>query len=183
MYWKNQGNINTAATIEAALKRAKELEINYIVVASSSGATAEKLCELETGIKVICVTHHASFTRPGEDEVPAATRSNLEEKGVKLLTTTHLFGGVNRALSTKFQGAYPTEIVASTLRMFGQGMKVCAEISVMALDSGLIPYGEEIIAIAGSGKGADTSCVIVPAHSKYFFDTVIKEIICMPREK
>ena len=94
-----------------------------------------------------------------------------------------LLAGVDRALRTKFQGVYPSEIVASALRMFGQGVKVCVEISVMALDAGLVPYGEEIVAVAGSGTGADTSCVIVPAHSNNFFDTVIKEIICMPREK
>jgi uncharacterized protein len=97
------------------------------------------------------------------------------------LTTTHLLSGVDRALRNKFEGIYPAEIIASTLRMFGQGLKVCVEISVMALDAGLIPYGEEIITVGGTGRGADTAAVIVPAHSIKFFDTKIKEIICMPR--
>ena len=110
-------------------------------------------------------------------------RQKLASRGVKLLTTTHLLAGVNRALRNKFQGVYPNEVVSSTLRMLGQGVKVCVEISVMALDAGLIPYGEEIIAIGGSGRGADAACVIQPEHSNHFFDTVIKEIICMPREK
>lgn len=183
MYWNEKGPVNTGATIEAAVRRAKELEVNSIVVASNSGATAEKLNELGTGFKIVCVTHHVGFSGPGEDEMPAGMRSSLREKGVELLTTTHLLAGVDRALRTKFQGVYPSEIVASALRMFGQGVKVCVEISVMALDAGLVPYGEEIVAVAGSGTGADTSCVIVPAHSNNFFDTVIKEIICMPREK
>lgn len=183
MYWKEKGPANTAATIEAALRRAKELEISSIVVASNSGATAEKFSESGTGFKIVCVTHHVGFSGPGEDEMPAGIRANLREKGVELLTTTHLLAGVDRALRTKFQGVYPSEIIASTLRMFGQGVKVCVEISVMALDAGLIPYGEEIVAVAGSGRGADTSCVIVPAHSNNFFDTVIEEIICMPRNK
>ena len=52
----------------------------------------------------------------------------------------------------------------------------------MALDAGLVPYGEEIIAVAGSGTGADTALVITPAHSNNFFDTKVKEIICKPRE-
>jgi hypothetical protein len=183
MYWKEKGPANTAATIEAALRRARELQINNIVVASTSGATAEKLSELAKGFKIVCVTHHVGFSEPGEDEMTAEMRSLLKEKGVELLTATHLLGGVDRALRTKLKGAYPSEIVANTLRIFSQGVKVCVEISVMALDAGLLPYGEEIVAVAGSGRGADTSCVLVPAHSHYFFDTVIKEIICMPREK
>lgn len=183
MYWKEKGPANTAATLEAAVKRARELQIGHIVAASNSGATAEKLSESAKGIKIVCVTHHVGFAGPGEDEMPAEMRSTLKEKGVELLTTTHLLAGVDRALRTKFQGVYPSEIVASTLRLFGQGVKVCVEISVMALDAGLIPYGKEIVAIGGSSRGADTACVIVPAHSNNFFDTVIKEIICMPREK
>ncbi|HOB29645.1 MAG: pyruvate kinase alpha/beta domain-containing protein [Dethiobacteria bacterium] len=183
MYWNEKGPANTGATIEAALKRAGELNINRLVVASNSGATAEKLSERGKGLKISCVTHHVGFTEPGEDEMPTEMRAKLGKKGVQLLTTTHLLAGVDRALRFKFQGVYPSEIVASSLRMFGQGVKVCVEISVMALDAGLIPHGEEIIAIAGSGRGADTSCVIMPAHSNNFFDTIIKEIICMPREK
>lgn len=183
MYWKERGPVNTDATIEAALKRAGELKIDQLVIASNSGETARKLGDKGKGFQITCVTHHIGFAGPGEDEMAAEMRAALGEKGLKLLTTTHLLAGIDRGLRNKFQGVYPAEIVASTLRMFGQGIKVCVEISVMALDAGLIPYGEEIIAIAGSGRGADSSCVIVPAHSNNFFDSIVKEIICMPREK
>ncbi|HOB86284.1 MAG TPA: pyruvate kinase alpha/beta domain-containing protein [Bacillota bacterium] len=181
MYWEERGPQNTDATIELALKRAEELGIKYIVVASNTGATARKL--LGRGREIICVTHHVGFAEPGVDEMEAATRQELQEQGVKILTTTHLLAGVDRSLRFKFQGAYPAEIIASALRMLGQGLKVAVEISVMALDAGLIPYGEEIIALGGSGRGADTAAVILPAHSHYFFDTEVKEIICMPRNK
>lgn len=180
-YWEQKGSVNTGATIEAALRRAGELGIKHIVVASNSGQTAELL--VEKGLEVVCVSHHVGFAGPGKDEMVPEKRSELKEKGAKVLTTTHLFAGVDRALRTKFQGIYPAEIIASTLRLFGHGVKVCAEVAVMALDAGLVPYGEEIIAIGGSGRGADAACVILPAHSNHFFETVIKEIICMPREK
>ena len=183
MYWDNKGSSNSNATIAAALRRGEELGIKNIVVASNSGDTAAKLGELAGEYNVVCVTHHVGFKGPGEDEMAADMRNSLKDRGMKVLTTTHLLAGMDRGLQNKFQGACPPTIVASTLRMFGQGMKVCVEISVMALDAGLIPYGEEIIAIAGSSRGADSSCVILPAHSNNFFDTVIKEIICMPREK
>jgi len=37
-----------------------------------------------------------------------------------------------------------------------------------------------VIAIAGSGRGADTAVVIKPANSHRLFDMVIKEIIAKP---
>ena len=51
----------------------------------------------------------------------------------------------------------------------------------MALDAGLIPHGEEIIAVAGSGHGADTVLIIRPEHASNILDTKIIEIICKPR--
>ena len=71
------------------------------------------------------------------------------------------------------------EIIAFTLRCFGQGMKVAAEITLMASDAGLVPGGEPIIAIGGSGQGADTAVVLQPTHAQTFFDLRILEIICM----
>ena len=73
--------------------------------------------------------------------------------------------------------------MANALRMLGQGVKVGVEISCMALEAGMIPYDQEVIAVAGSGRGADTAIVISPAHSNNLFNTKVKEIICMPREK
>jgi hypothetical protein len=63
----------------------------------------------------------------------------------------------------------------------GQGMKVVVEISVMAADSGLVGVDEDIIVIAGSGRGADYAVVLKPVYSNDFFDLKIKEILCKPR--
>lgn len=178
MYFANKGPENTGATVEQAVKRARELGIEYIVVASNSGDTAEKF--LGQGLQIICVTHQIGFRNPGEDEMDPEKRRELEEKGVRVLTTTHLLGGVGRAVRSKFGGLYPGEMVAHTLRMLGQGVKVALEISVMALDSGLIPHGEDIIAVGGAGRGADTAVVIRPEHSQNIFASRIKEIICKP---
>jgi len=90
--------------------------------------------------------------------------------------------GAERSLSNKFGGVSPIEIMAYSLRMLGQGVKVCVEISTMALDGGMIPYGEDIIAIAGTGRGADTAITLRPAHGANILDTKIKEIICKPKD-
>src|SRR5512133_1229973 len=62
-------------------------------------------------------------------------------------------------------------------RLFGQGTKVAVEIAVMALDSGLIPYGVPVISVGGTNKGADTALLLVPSHAATFFDTRIQEVI------
>lgn len=51
----------------------------------------------------------------------------------------------------------------------------------MALDAGMITYGKEIVAIGGTGSGADSAIVIQPDHSATLFKSQIKEIICKPR--
>jgi hypothetical protein len=65
--------------------------------------------------------------------------------------------------------------------MFSQGVKVALEIATMALDAGLIPYGEPVIAVGGSGGGADSAVVVLPSHAKTFFETQVLELICKPR--
>lgn len=165
--------------MELALKRAREMGIEYIVVASNTGETAKLL--VDKGVKVVCITHHVGFREPGYDEMPREMREYLQGKGVAVLTTTHVLAGIGRAITQKFGGLDHVQVVAHTLRLFGQGVKVCVEIAVMALDAGLIPYGQEVIAIGGTGRGADTALVLTPAHSRNFFETCIHEIICKPR--
>lgn len=180
MYWAKKGSSNTDPTLDLAVKKAREIGTGHIVVASCSGETAKRL--LHKGLEIVCVTHHVGYSGPGADEMSPETRAELSSAGVKILTTTHLLAGVDRAVRNHFGGVYPAEIMAQTLRMFGQGLKVCVEIATMALDAGLIPHGKEVVAIGGTGSGADTAAVILPAHSNRFFDTRVKEIICKPRE-
>ncbi|AZR73102.1 hypothetical protein BBF96_06715 [Anoxybacter fermentans] len=180
MYWDKAGQENTEKTINLAVKRAKELGIEDFVVASNTGQTVLKLLEHSVN-NIVCVTHQVGFRNPGEDEMGFEMRERLQKAGVKILTTTHLFAGVDRALRYQFGGLYPAEIIAMSLRMLGQGVKVGVEIAVMALDAGLIPYGKDVIAIGGTGQGADTAILIKPEHSAKIFKTQIKEIICKPK--
>ncbi|MBV7274419.1 pyruvate kinase alpha/beta domain-containing protein [Clostridium thailandense] len=181
MYFNEKGKVNTEKTIELAVKAAKENNISNIVVASCSGNTAKCLKD-QKDLNIICVTHAYGFKNPGKNEMTDDTKEELKNIGIQVLTTTHVLSGAERGISKKFGGINPVEIVAYSLRMLGQGVKVCAEISIMALDSGLIPYGEKVIAIGGSAYGADTAVVITPAHANDVFQTKIHEIICKPRQ-
>lgn len=178
MYFGKSGRENTEATIRLALKAAEETGIQSIIVASVTGYTASLL--VGTGKNIVCVTHADGFKEPGVNEMPFEERERLVAAGVKVLTTTHVLSGVERGISTQSGGMYPAEVMANTLRMLGQGAKVCVEIAVMALDAGMIPYGDKVIAIGGTGRGADTAAILTPAHAKEIFNTRIHEIICKP---
>lgn len=179
MYWDKKGQECTEDTVSVAIQAAKEKGIKVVVVASNTGATAELFAG--KGLEVVCVTHVNGFVNPGENEMSIENRSKLEALNIKVLTTTHVLSGAERAFSSKFGGIYPVEIIANTLRIFGQGVKVGVEIATMALDSGLIPFGESIIAVGGTGRGADSAIIMKPAHSKDILNTRIEEIICKPR--
>jgi uncharacterized protein len=180
-YFENPGIENTDKVIDLVKTRKKELNIDYIVVASASGRSGVKLAQEIDDAHIVNVTHHAGF-RGGDDiEITTDYRKELENREVKIYAGSHALSGVGRGISNKFKGVTPVEVIAQTLRMFSQGVKVCVEISVMAADGGLIPTDSEVIAIGGTGKGVDTAVVLKAAHQGDFFDMRIHEIIAMPR--
>ncbi|GAH89945.1 unnamed protein product [marine sediment metagenome] len=180
-YWDKPGKQNTNKTINLALKRARQLKIKNFIIASCSGKTTKKLLKMKKNIRIISVTHQAGFYKPGTIEMDKKTKKILEGNGVIVYTGTHFFGGIGRAMRLKFGGLEAEELVANTLRIFGQGVKVAVEITIMALDAGLIPYNKEIVSIGGTGIGADTAIVCLPKHGKDFFSFEVREIICKPR--
>jgi len=186
-YFEKPGRINTEETLKLAIARAKELGIKYMVVASSSGKTALKAIEIAKNqlkeLNIVCVTYHTGFYKEGENSMSNDVEEFLRNEGVKIVRQSHALSGVERSISRKLGGVSRVEVIAEALRsLFGHGLKVCVEITIMAADSGAIPI-EEVIAVGGTGKGADTAVVIRPAHMNNFFDMEIREIICMPRVK
>ena len=187
-YFDKQGVENTADAIEIALTRAKELGITTIVVASTSGNTG-LLCTKaggNEGIRVITVSHAVGFKGPGIAELSENTRKEIYAAGGTVVTGTHALSGLERACSNspKIGGGSRTDAIAETLRrIIGIGVKVCAECVLMSADAGLLDMKKEVIAIAGTGKGADTVCVINPAHTNNFFDLQVREIVAAPRER
>ena len=95
------------------------------------------------------MTHSTGFREPNIQELPPEKKEEIEKKGGKVLTCQHSFGGVSRAVRKKLETYQLDEIIAHTLRIFGEGMKVAVEIALMAADVGLIRTDKESIAIAG----------------------------------
>ena len=188
VYFERPGKENTEEVFRIAKQRAKELRINTILVASTTGVTAVKAMEVFNGMRVIVITHSTGYKEPDFQEFTEENRKIVESKGGIILTAAHAFGGLGRAMRQsdipQATATYVIEdIVASTLRVFGQGMKVVCEIATMAADSGLVRTDEDVISIAGTGvsdwgRGADTAVVLQPNNAHFFFNTKVKEILC-----
>jgi len=180
-YFENPGKENTDEVLRIVKQRAEELGIKTVVVASTTGATAVKATEVFKGMRVIVVSHVTGMTEPDTQEFTEENRKIVESRGGTIITTTHAFSGVSRAMRKKFDTLAIGDILANTLRVFGEGMKVACEVSMMAADGGLVRTDEDIIAIGGSRQGADTAVVLKPVNAHNFFDLKVKEILCKPR--
>ena len=180
VYFEKPGAESTLETLRVAKARAAELGIRHVLVASTHGRTALQAADVfaGSGIQVIAVSICASFEEMGWTMTPAE-REKVEKHGVRVLTSAH---GLADGISEGFYGeATLGNVVAHTLRFFSQGMKVAVEISLMAVEAGLVPAGQEIVAVAGTNDGADTAIVIAPAYARKVKEVSIREILCKPR--
>ncbi len=180
-YFDKPGEENTLKTLQLAKKWAEELKIKNIVVASSSGETGIKASEIFKKFNLIIVTHSTGFSKPNFQELSDENKKIMEKNGAKVLTCQHAFGGIGRAVRKKLGTYELEEIIAYTLRTFGEGTKVAIEISLMAADAGLIPVNEFCISIGGTSKGADTAIILKPVNAQTFFDLKITGFICKPK--
>jgi hypothetical protein len=180
-YFHKPGGKNTKSVLEAVSRRATDLSIGKVLIATCSGRTAfEALKTLNKKIKIIAVTHVTGYVKPDTQELDEKDRRELESQGVTVLTCQHAFGGVGRGVRNKLATYQVDEIMAYALRVFGQGVKVAVELALMAADAGLVRTDEDIISVGGTAKGVDAALVLQPANSSRFFDLKVKEMICKP---
>jgi len=174
VYFETPGLENTAETLRLAAERAKARGINKIVLASTRGDTARLAMERFAGtdIKMVVVPHQYGF---GETQrFPPELIAELEQKGHRVHFGTMLFH------TDGFYGMNAPTALANILRAFCQGMKVCVEIILMAANAGCVAVGEKVIAVAGTGRGADTAVVAIASTSTRLSDFHLTEIICKP---
>lgn len=174
-YFEEAGPSNTEATLHLALERAKARNITKIVLASTRGDTARQAAGLlkDTGIKMTVVPHQYGFMSP-KQRFAADFVAELTKQGHSVHFGTMLFHTEN------FYGMNTPTTMANLLRTFCQGMKVCVEIVLMAVDGGHVEPGEQVVIVTGTGRGADTAVVALAAPSTRLPDLHITEIICKP---
>ena len=171
------------ATLEIARNEAISRGIKYVIVASTWGETGLAAAELlkGSGISLIVVSHSAGFKEEGKITFDPENRKKIEALGGTVYTGTMVLHGLGNALKEK-GGLSAGQIVADSLRILGQGTKVCVEITAMCADAGLVPCAADVIAVAGSGRGADTAAVIKANTSNRFFSIRLREYLAKPAD-
>jgi len=183
MYLIDTKDMETQDVLQVARKIFVERGMEDIVVASTRGSTGLSLSELvkDLDANLVVVAHSVGFRGPNTQEFGPETEKKIENRGGKVLFSTMPFHTINDAIRNKM-GSSMESLIADTLRMMGQGTKVCTEIVAMACDAGLVESGKEVLAIAGTGRGADTVLIIKSANSRRFFDLKILDVIAKPTD-
>lgn len=174
VYFETPGKENTPEVLRLAKERAQARGISKIVLASTRGDTARAAVDAFDGtdLRLAVVPHQFGFL--GEQRFPRQLVTELEKRGHRVHFGTMLFH------TEDLYGVRTPRLMATLLRTFCQGIKVCVEIILMACDGGLIEPGEKVIAVAGTGAGADTAIVATSAPSTKLPELHIHEIICKP---
>ncbi len=156
-YFEKEGKENIDKTLELVKRYAEELGIKNIVVASTSGFTAEKAFETLKDLG-------ASLTVVGTE------RSRFSSNLLKKLEEN----GHNVCFSREVPSDYPAD-ASPAYRRFSQGVKVAVQIAIIAAEKKLVSNEEDVISI---GKW-DTALIVKPSDK--FAELKVRELICMPR--
>ena len=187
--FEKAGIDNTEDLIAAVAKRSKELDIDQIVVATTTGKTAlDCAITMPWASKIAGILMYATDTeikvnrKEGKVIAPnPAYLSEAKKLGVEFYQGILAFSGVTSAIKNQLGGCPDLKMIAEVYKTISVGTKVAVECSIMAADGGLIDTSRDIIAIGGWRGGADTAIVLKPAFARTFFDLKIREFIALPR--
>lgn len=174
--------MDTEDVLELAKREQENRGIKDIIVASTTGSTGLKAARLfeDSNTNLVVIPHSAGFRGPNKIEFEDDNKRQIEALGGEVVFSTMPFHTINDAIREKM-GSSTLTLIADALRMMGQGTKVCVEIVAMACDTGYINSDQDVIAIAGTGRGADTVLLIKSANSRRIFDMKIKNVIAKPQ--
>jgi len=153
VYFKESGKVNTRRTLEIAAQRARELDVDQILVATTAGETGLQALDFFPGKTLVIVTHSTGFVRPDAQQLSPEVRRKLEGAGAQVLTCQHALGGIT---------------------------KVAVEAALMAADAGKLSTARPCISMGGTSEGADTALLLKAAHAQDFFDLRIMEFLAKP---
>ena len=178
----NTDGMTTDEVLGIARDALAKKELRDVVVASTQGKTGLVSAKLFGSLEVnlIVVAHSIGFREPNTNEFSPEMKKEIQKLGGSVLFSTMPFHSINDAIRVKMGSSIET-LIADTLRMMGQGTKVCAEIVAMACDAGLVESDMKVLAIAGTGRGADTVLIVKSANSRRFFDLKIVEVLAKPQ--
>lgn len=188
------------------------MNVRNILVATNTGQSIEKAQEIfGSNYNLYAVGNHPSSREKGfamHTGIPDATKERLERKGIKVIRQDASifqasankrieipsFQAANRAYLDRFGRTFEEdETVPNNIckvmghilaEFFGDGPKVCLEITLMAADSGELPLTEDCMAIASPGGYSYTALIIHPVKTQHLFNTHfrVKDFLLSPSE-
>jgi len=190
VYFEKPGKANTDKVIEVVAKRLEEGDLDTVIVASTTGYTALKLSDaLGDRARIISVAE-TPLIREWGYEYPCLDPENkaeLERRGVIVADKIPYLLHSSVLDYSEWKAPTPEIIMRETLYAFGQGLKVAVEVVLISVASGFVEPFQDVIAIGGTSRGADTAIVMnatLPNHA--FSEDAekrmrVKEILCKVR--
>jgi len=197
VYFAEPGPQNTEAVLAAARRRAEDLGLRRVVVATDTGRTARAArAAFGPPFRVAAVTNPAGAALPVaklHDYLPRFRehRQTLERRGVTKVPCSLT---ARQAAELERVGVTVVRVDWKSIQAFcrmdlramekiGVGVRVAVCCVVAAQLAGVVTAGEEVIALAGTGfggGGADTAVVVRAAAT--WRDWRVLETIARPRE-
>ncbi len=168
-YFDGPGSENTESVIQIVSEKIDETGIKTVVVASSSGKTALQFARALKGkAKLVAVSWK---------KIPPENISELKKFGVDICNFEN------------YLPLHEKEMARMAYYALGQGIKVCVEVVLIAVDKDIIASGQEVIAVGGTGSGSDSAGIIKATSTADLFGPdidkrlEIREILAMPKKK
>jgi hypothetical protein len=165
------GPEHTQATLHAAKKRSVELNLETVIVTTTSGKTALEAAHIfaGSGSRIIAVPfqkHLWDKYTPLDPKLAAECRG----LGVEFLP--------DNPVVPLLDDERPD--IVKAWRTVSQGFKVALQVASMCVDTGLVQPGAHVISIGGSDKGADTAIAVQTYGYRVVLKSNVTEIIAMP---
>jgi hypothetical protein len=194
--FEKPGPANTDEVVE--ISKVASSRVDFIVVASVTGASAVKIAEQIRDKKIVGVTcpqgmywqvnemtdglfeeipelrmRRDEWIKKGFDKVPMnvteENRLKLETLGVEIVRGTIPIFGPTFSMRLHLHKTTSLDVIAKTLELISTGTLVCMEAVLMATDAGAIPEGKRILACAGTEMGLDTAWILRSCASANLF--------------
>jgi hypothetical protein len=193
-----------------AKQRALVFRVTNILVATNSGQSVEAAQEVfGPGFHFFSVGNPPSSREKGfalHAGISDSTAQRLEQKGITVVrqdasmfqasankaVPIASFENANQAYTERFARTFTGgETVPNNIcrvmghvlaEFFGDGPKVCLEITLMAADSGKLPLTEDCMAIATPYGYAHAAVIVHPVTSRALFSTHfrVKDLLLVP---
>jgi hypothetical protein len=184
-----------------AKQRAERLHVKNILVATNTGASMRAAYQVfGPDYHFYAVGNPTSAHEQGlvhHDGVSPLTKNQLEQMGINVvLVERSIFQERSRSffgvpLDDIIQGCSPAghmnaiSILYNAFQLWGDGPRVCLEITLMAADAGALPLGEDCLAIACPSAYCDLPDAAVVLHPVKTVDMFmgqlrIKDVVLCP---